>query len=108
MMYQGFLNNRIAGEPEFKNDKETTPLQAADLMAWHFRRNLVAHEEGKTFESDVWTELLEAPHRITGLWTPPMLRLLARKAVLKHRLLSLPAVPMTIPDPSSFLWGGKR
>jgi hypothetical protein len=99
LLHQGWLNDRIAGEPEFKNDEDVSPLQAADLMAWHFRRNLVEHAQGKTFESNVWTELLEAPQRITGLWSPSILRWLA----LRHGLMSRPATIMTLPDPSSLI-----
>jgi hypothetical protein len=35
------LKDRIGGGGlEFKDDRDITPLQAADLMAWHFRRNI--------------------------------------------------------------------
>jgi hypothetical protein len=101
-MYQGWLDKRIVGEPQFRDDEEYTPLQAADLMAWHFRKNLVEHEQGRTFTSEVWTELLNAPQRVTGLWDRSKLRLLERRASLRHRLLSCRPIQMTVPDPSSF------
>jgi Protein of unknown function (DUF3800) len=102
-MYQGWLGKRIAGEPRFEDDEEVTPLQAADLMAWHFRKNLAEHEQGRTFTSEVWTELLNAPHRVTGLWDRNILREFHRGASLRHQLLRCRPIPMTVPDPSSFL-----
>lgn len=35
----------ISGVPSFQNDKEVLPLQAADMLAWHLRRE---HDEGIT------------------------------------------------------------
>jgi hypothetical protein len=37
----------IAGRPRFENDKHLTPLQAADMLAWHLRRE---HEDGRPNE----------------------------------------------------------
>jgi len=105
-MYQGWLGKRIVGEPRFGDDEDVTPLQAADLMAWHFRKNLAEHEQGRTFASDVWTELLNAPQRVTGLWGRNILREFHRRATLRHQLLRCRPVQMTVPDPSSFLRDG--
>jgi hypothetical protein len=74
-MHQGWLKNRISGEPVFRDDEYVTPLQAADLMAWHFRRTLVESEQGREWKSDVWTELLR-PQQITGLLDRGILRAL--------------------------------
>lgn len=105
-MYQGWLGKRIVGEPRFEDDEKVTPLQAADLMAWHFRKNLAEHEQGRAFTSDVWTELLNAPQRITGLLDRNVLRLMHRRASLRHQLLHCRPIQMTVPDPSSFLRDG--
>ncbi len=42
--------NAIIGRPLFKSDKDALPLQAADLLAWHVRRE---HEVGKS-PDDPW------------------------------------------------------
>jgi hypothetical protein len=105
-MYQGWLGKRIAGELRFEDDEEVIPLQAADLMAWHFRRNLAEHEQGREFKSDTWIELLNAPQGITGLLDRNVLRLIHHRASLRHGLLRRCPIQMTVPDPSSFLRDG--
>jgi hypothetical protein len=67
-------------------------------MAWHFRRNIVEHESGKPFESELWNELLNAEHRITGLLDKQKLRVLYDRIFRRK----FPGITMTIPDPSSF------
>jgi uncharacterized protein DUF3800 len=68
-LYQGWLDKKIVGEPQFRDDEKYTPLQAADLIAWHFRKNLAEHEQGRTFASDVWTELLHSELPAFGIAT---------------------------------------
>jgi hypothetical protein len=38
----------INGQPSFRNDKDMLPLQAADMLAWHLRRQ---HEKGDVTEA---------------------------------------------------------
>ena len=37
----------IANTPQFKDDKELTPLQAADMLAWHVRRAYTHRDEDR-------------------------------------------------------------
>ena len=48
----------LVGKPRFEDDREFLPLQMADLLAWHCRRDY-AHQlaTGKQYESPVWDEL---------------------------------------------------
>jgi hypothetical protein len=101
------LIDRIGAKPDFRDEKKVYPLQAADLMAWHFRRNIVEHDQGRDFESPVWTELLNAEQRITGLWEKPKLRFMAQ-LMMQRKLSLLPGSTMTLPDPSSFSWSGSQ
>jgi hypothetical protein len=48
-------------KPSFKNDKEFVPLQAADLIAWHVRRDCFERANGKTLQSPVWDALQNIP-----------------------------------------------
>jgi hypothetical protein len=50
----------IARHPQFKDDKELTPLQAADMLAWHIRRAYTHPQENRRRMFD-----LIAPD---GLW----------------------------------------
>jgi hypothetical protein len=96
------LRDRFGGTPEFKDDRDVTPLQAADLFAWHFRRNIYEHDRGNGgFKGPVWDELINLP-RMTGLWDAKKLKLIVDQ---KHaRLLARHAVWLSYPDPSSG-WG---
>src|SRR5207244_2522278 len=38
MMPDASVRRMMMNEPVFRNDLDMLPLQAADLMAWHFRR----------------------------------------------------------------------
>ena len=95
------LRERFGGVPEFKDDRDITPLQAADLMAWHFRRNIWETDRGNRdgLASPAWTELLNLP-RLTGIWGPEKLKEFVREKQMKV-LLSRPVTWMTYPDPSS-------
>ena len=96
------LAKRIAGEPCFKDDEVVLPLQAADLIAWHMRRNIYEAVKGGVLSSVVWTELMDI-ERLTGLFDREKLIDIARRYFDLGRL-SVPGRPMTLPDPSSG-WG---
>ncbi len=49
----------LAGAPIFRDDKDFAPLQAADLLAWHIRRDFYERSNGRSFESQVWSSLSE-------------------------------------------------
>jgi hypothetical protein len=55
----------ISGTPQFENDKDYTPLQAADMLAWHLRRE---HEEGKPIDDNPLpgAELLRGGYHIVS------------------------------------------
>lgn len=96
------LRDKIASRPEFKNDRDITPLQAADLMAWYFRRNIYEDDRNRKFESPVWDELLNLP-RLTGIWDRSKLAEMVARRLDRagKRVLTGTA---TFPDPSSG-WG---
>ena len=97
------LKDRIGGGgPDFKDDTDILPLQAADLLAWHFRRNIFEHDRGRKFTNAVWHELLNL-ERMTGIWSKEKL---ANWFEEKRRKAFVPVQTstMTLPDPSSG-WG---
>ena len=48
----------LVGKPRFEDDKRYLPLQAADLLAWHVRRDCAKQlTTGKQWESLIWTQL---------------------------------------------------
>lgn len=51
----------LVDEPRFCDDKKFMPLQAADLFAWHVRREHSELAHGRNFESPVSRALLEIP-----------------------------------------------
>jgi len=53
--------DRIARQPDFRNDKEFLPLQAADLFAWHIGRDGSLRERGEKLDSEVWAALSDPP-----------------------------------------------
>ena len=96
------LKERLGGRPEFKNDMDIKPQQAADLIAWHFRRNIFEHDRGRVFESPIWTELLNL-ERMTRIWTGKDMATMAERKTESARQ-PLQTDIMTLPDPSSG-WG---
>jgi hypothetical protein len=95
------IKARVA-EPEFKNDLDITPLQAADLIAWHVRRNIFERDRDRELKGPVWEELLNL-ERLTGIWDRRKLQLMAQQK-LNRALRDYSGVAMTLPDPSSG-WG---
>ncbi|MFZ0460016.1 MAG: DUF3800 domain-containing protein [Rhodoplanes sp.] len=100
---------KIAGPPLFRNDKQFLPLQAADMLAWHIRRE---HESGKTLPlaSVVRSKFhieAEIPESLMTRWAKhheriPELKLLQTKAqwrAFRHNSDKLTALGI---DPSSF------
>lgn len=47
----------IGDEPDFRNDKDMLPLQAADLYARHARKYFDARFKGDDYDDPVWTAL---------------------------------------------------
>ncbi len=48
----------LVGKPRYEDDREFLPLQMADLLAWHSRRDYAEQlAVGKQYESPVWDEL---------------------------------------------------
>lgn len=48
----------IEREPLFRDDKTFPPLQAADLLAWHVRRDYNERSKGRIFRSPIWDALV--------------------------------------------------
>jgi hypothetical protein len=58
------LTSLLDQRPSFEDDKEVGPLQAADLWAWHVRRQYNEMAEGRNmWASPIWTALTELPTR---------------------------------------------
>jgi hypothetical protein len=51
----------LADEPRFCDDKKFLPLQAADLFAWHVRKEHHELALEKKYESPIWCALSEIP-----------------------------------------------
>jgi hypothetical protein len=91
--------------PKFGDDRIFTPLQAADMIAWHARRyyyDLAMGKDPQTDTSHVFLANLFLPqHDILELWTEETIRGAAE--VIGRRALGFDRAPiaMTIPDPSS-------
>jgi hypothetical protein len=88
---------KIAGTPDFRDDKDVLPLQAADLIAWHVRRNIMETARHKELKSDTWTELLNL-ERLTGVYTEERMRRI-------FQMGNAPKPSVILRDPSS---GGSR
>ena len=50
------IRNLLGATPIFRDDKHVLPLQAADMLAWHVRRN---HEDGAPADPIIWDLLTE-------------------------------------------------
>ena len=61
------LTALLHGRPRFEDDKEVLPLQAADLWAWHVRRQHFEAMNGNRWESPVWSELTKINTRTIHL-----------------------------------------
>jgi hypothetical protein len=57
-----FLDLLINKEAEFRDDKKFLPLQAADLLAWHVRRNIYEKARGHTHDDPIWVRLMTNRH----------------------------------------------
>jgi hypothetical protein len=58
------LTSLLDERPSFEDDKEVGPLQAADLWAWHVRRQYNEMAEGRNmWASPIWSALTELPTR---------------------------------------------
>jgi hypothetical protein len=96
------LREKFAGI-DFKDDRDVIPLQAADLFAWHFRRNIYEHDRGNEgLNGPVWDELLNLT-RATGILDRENLKTMLRMKLAKMQR-DKPARIMSYPDPSSG-WG---
>ena len=51
------ISDLIEGEPTFRDDKHFMPLQAADLYAWHVRRDAWERERGTRLDTPIWRAL---------------------------------------------------
>jgi hypothetical protein len=51
----------VAHEPQFQDDKEFLPLQAADLFAYYLGRNTYLRSRGQRLESPIWDALSDLP-----------------------------------------------
>jgi hypothetical protein len=51
----------LGDPPQFKNDKEVLPLQAADLFAWFARQHGLYRPRGKTYDHLAWQSLCAVP-----------------------------------------------
>jgi len=62
------MRDFIGSRPIFRDDKQFVPLQAADMLAWHIRRNYGLAADGKDPQADrsnvYLANLLNSPHVI--------------------------------------------
>ena len=56
-----YLKPLTGGKPVQRDDKTFIPLQAADLLAWHVRRNDAEQFAGREFNDTVWAALQSLP-----------------------------------------------
>jgi len=54
-----YASDLVAYEPQFQDDKEFRPLQAADLFAYYFGRKTFLISQGKDLESAIWDAMSE-------------------------------------------------
>jgi len=59
------IRQMVGDPPDFRSDKDVLPLQAADLFAWHVRKNSEYRERGEDYTHLAWQSLsaIEGPHR---------------------------------------------
>ena len=55
------LTSLLYKRPRFEDDKEVLPIQAADLWAWHVRRQYYERARNSVWESPIWDALLTIP-----------------------------------------------
>jgi hypothetical protein len=58
----------FGARPTHRDDKETLPLQSADLLAWHIRRAQEEKDKGNDFDTPTMRSLRAIPH-VEDLWT---------------------------------------
>jgi hypothetical protein len=58
----------FGARPDHRDDKETLPLQSADLLAWHVRRAQEEKDKGHDFDTPTMRSLRAIPH-VEDLWT---------------------------------------
>lgn len=51
----------LGDPPQFKDDKEVLPLQAADLFAWFARQHGLYRPRGQTYDHPAWQSLCAVP-----------------------------------------------
>jgi hypothetical protein len=61
-------NHRFGRSPDFQNDKDTIPLQAADFFAWVIRRNAMRFLKREPEETFPWSSLPATYKRINRVW----------------------------------------
>jgi hypothetical protein len=59
----------IGRKSRMEDDKEFLPLQAADLLAWHFRNDLVHKWDNHLYESPIWAALKNVRHMDLSMTT---------------------------------------
>ncbi len=92
-----------AGYPNFKRDEDFSPLQAADMLAWHARKYYVESFHGRDPTKDpshpYLANLLMPEHDIIDIWDEA--RIKAVVDILEKTIWSKKmgeGVPMTVPD----------
>ena len=55
------MNALVPTCPTIEDDKTFLPLQAADLLVWHYRQELLARKQGVSPESPFWDALKTLP-----------------------------------------------
>jgi hypothetical protein len=61
--------------PIFRDDKTFLPLQAADLYAWHARKERALHSEGREYKHPGWKAINEKiASKVERDWTEDDLR----------------------------------
>jgi hypothetical protein len=59
----------VGDEPMFRDDKQFLPLQAADLLAWHFRMARLLALDGKSYQDKTWDLLQTVKSMVEHNWT---------------------------------------
>jgi hypothetical protein len=82
-------NTMFGDPPVFRDDKWMLPLQAADLYAWHARKERELASEGKEYQHPGWKRLLARVKGVTRHWTALQLEDVSKNTNLIRDLYAL-------------------
>ncbi|KZD21906.1 DUF3800 domain-containing protein [Tardiphaga robiniae] len=103
------LKEYIGQRPIYRDEKNTLPLQAADLLAWHVRRSFAEGIQGKDVSqlSSAMPELFEV-EQARSLWDVNDVKRSIDGILVRSFILGLNGVPLTLPDPTTAIWISRK